>query len=88
MLWCIIHDATTTDRSSLIFLANTQTPDAIIQHIERNITFTCLLCWSTGLIKRNLTQPCTILHGLGGACRESNSAYHLCTYRQINDVKI
>ena len=33
-LQCVIHDTTTTVTAKVIFLANTPTPDLIIQHLD------------------------------------------------------
>ena len=40
--------------ANLNLLANTLTPDIAKYHLEKNLTASCLRCWSTGLTEREI----------------------------------
>ena len=42
--------------ANLKLLANTSTPDVAQYHLEQNLTASCLRCWSTGLMEREISM--------------------------------
>ena len=53
--------------ATLNLLANTLTPDIAQYHLEKNLTASCLRCWSTVLTKR---ETHVILYNYGGVQRQ------------------
>ena len=41
-------------KANLNLLANTSNPDIAQCHLEKNLTATCLFCWSTSLTEREI----------------------------------
>ena len=89
MLLIALSQAMYLFKANLKLLANTSTHEVAKNHLEQNLTASCLHCWSAGLTEREIPMQYYAITQMQVCCKCTESQVcNDCTYRWNSSFEV